>query len=134
MQQQAFFQRYKNAVNAHDAGALLALQDPSASGCKFDGSQILLRGLKETIPDGATVRFFPSVVDFAKVFGLGDVAYMPVAPTAVLGISYRKDSKDHVKISQIMQPVREDGDAVSLVPYCLTEKGKSMLDQKKGQP
>jgi len=129
--QQAFFQKYKDAVNRRDENALLALQDPVRSSCKFDGDQILLRELRHVIPDQATVRFFPSNTDFAKVFGFGDMAYLSVAPTAVLGISYRSATKERVSITQIMRPVRQSGESITLVPYCLTEKGKNLLEQRK---
>src|SRR5690242_14612372 len=82
--QQAFFQSYRNAVNAHDEKALLALEEPARSSCKYDGHQILFRDFRYSIPADAKVRFFPAAKDFAKDFGFGDTAYLPVAPTATL--------------------------------------------------
>jgi hypothetical protein len=128
--QQAFFNSYKNAVNAHDERALLALEDSSRGGCKFDGHQILLRDLRFSIPENAKVRFFPATPDFSKAFGLGDVAYLPIAPTATLGISYGSARKDHISSTEILRPIRQSGDTITLVPYCLTEKGNQLLEQK----
>jgi hypothetical protein len=129
--QQAFFHQYKTAVNGHDQAALFGLLDSARSSCKFNGDQILLRDLQKTIPDNARVRFFPSSTDFAKAFGLGDMAYFAVAPTAVLGVSFRSETKERVSITQIMRPVRESGGHYTLVPYCLTEKGKNALERKQ---
>jgi hypothetical protein len=128
--QQSFFQSYKNAVNAHDESALLALEDPARSSCKYDGRQILFRDFRFSIPPNAKVRFFPATKDFAKDFGLGDVAYLPVAPTATLGISYTSATKDHISSKEILRPVRQRGDTITLIPYCLTEKGQHLLEQK----
>jgi hypothetical protein len=128
--QQAFFDSYKNAVNAHDETALLALEDPARSSCKYDGRQILRKDLQRSIPDNAKVRFFPATRDFAKDFGLGDLAYLPVAPTAMLGISFGSATKDRISSSQILRPIRESEGAITLVPYCLTEKGQKLLEQK----
>jgi len=128
--QQAFFEKYKSAVNAHDESALLALEDPAQSECKFDGRQILLRDLRHTIPEDAKVRFFAVKLDLAKAAGFGDLAYVPVAPTAVLGISFRSATKERISITEIFRPVRQNGENFTLVPYCLTEKGKNLLKQK----
>lgn len=129
--QQAFFHHYKDAVNGHDQAALFGLLDFARSSCKFDGDQILLRDLQKTIPDNAQVRFFASNTDFVKAFGFGDMAYFPVAPTAVLGISFRSATKERVSVTQIMRPVRESGGRYTLVPYCLTEKGKNAMEKKQ---
>jgi hypothetical protein len=128
--QQAFFTSYKNAVNARDESALLDLEDPARSGCKYDGRQILLRDFRFSIPENAKVRFFPAQKDFAKAFGLGNVAYLPIAPTATLGISFGSATKDHVSSTEILRPIRQSGDTITLVPYCLTEKGQHLLKQK----
>ena len=128
--QQAFLQSYRNAVNAHNESALLALEDPARSSCKHDGRQILLKDLQRSIPDNAKVRFFPATRDFAKDFGLGDLAYLPIAPTAMLGISFGSATKDRISSSQILRPIRESEGAITLVPYCLTEKGQKLLEQK----
>jgi hypothetical protein len=129
--QQAFFHQYKDAVNGHDQAALFGLLDSARSSCKFDGDQILLRDLQKSIPDNAQVRFFASNTDFVKAFRFEDMAYFPVAPTAVLGISFRSATKERVSVTQIMRPVRESGGHYRLVPYCLTEKGKNALEQKQ---
>jgi len=128
--QHTFFEKYKNAVNAHDENALVALQDPAQSECKFDGRQILLRDLRNTIPDNAKVRFFPAKSDVARELGLGDFAYLPVAPTTILGVSFRSETKERISIVQIFRPVRQTGENFTLVPYCLTEKGRDLLRQK----
>jgi hypothetical protein len=59
------------------------------------------------------------------------MAYFPVAPTAVLGISFRSATKERVSVTQIMRPVRESGGRYTLVPYCLTEKGKNAMEKKQ---
>jgi hypothetical protein len=133
--QQAFFKKYKDAVNRHDEAALLALQDGSKKRCTASGEQLILKDLEKTIPDDAKVRFFITAYDFAKEMGLGDLAYLPVAPTAVLGISGRAKTETGVKVFTILRPVRQVGETISLVPYCLTEKGKALFEkQKASQP
>jgi hypothetical protein len=37
-----------------------------------------------------------------------------------------------VKIFTILRPVRQTGETFAFIPYCLTEKGKALLDQKTG--
>ncbi len=128
--QQAFFQSYRNAVNAHDEKALLALEEPARSSCKYDGHQILFRDFRFSIPADAKVRFFPATKDFAKDFGFGDVAYLPVAPTATLGISFASTTKNHVSSAEFYRPIYQSGETITLVPYCLTEKGQHLLEQK----
>ena len=128
--QQAFFESYKKAVNAHDESALLALEDPSRSSCKFDGSQLLLRDFRRPIPENARVRFFSSNKDLAKAFGFGDVAYLSTEPTAILGISFGSSSANHVSSTQILRPIRQSGDTITIVPFCLTEKGQQLLAHK----
>jgi len=128
--QQAFFQSYRNAVNAHDESALLALEEPARSSCKYDGHQILFRDFRYSIPANAKVRIFPATRDFAKDFGFGDVAYLPLAPTATLGISFASATKDHVSSAEVYRPIYQNGDTITLLPYCLTEKGEHLVEQK----
>jgi hypothetical protein len=128
--QQAFFERYKQAVNGRDKGALLAMQDPSVSRCKYDGREFLLQNLRYTIPARVKVRLFPSA-DLVKAFGMGEMAYMPVEPTALLGVEYENSTKDHVSVVQIIQPIRESGGTMTLVPYCLTDKGEQMRRERQ---
>ncbi len=129
--QQALFQKYKDAVNRHDAAALLALQDGSKKSCTASGDQLILKDLEKAIPGDAKVRFFTTADDFAKEIGLGDLAYLPVQPTAVLGISGRIKTDTGVKFVTILRPVRQVGEAISLVPYCLTKKGKALFEKKQ---
>jgi hypothetical protein len=128
--QQAFYQRYRSAVNARDESALLALEDSSRSGCKYSGGQLLLRDFRRPIPENAKVRFFSTQKDLAKAFGFGDVAYLSIEPTATLGISFASSSGNHVSSAEILRPVRQSGDSITIVPYCLTEKGQHLLEQK----
>ena len=128
--QQAFFQSYRNAVNAHDEKALLALEEPVRSSCKYDGHQILFRDFRFSIPENAKVRFFPATKDFAKDFGFGDVAYLPLAPTATLGISFASATRNHVGSVEVYRPIYQSGDTITLLPYCLTDKGQYVLNQK----
>ena len=128
--QQAFFDSYKNAVNGHDESALLALEDSARSGCKYDGRQILLRDFRHSIPENAKVRFFPATSDLSKALGFGDLAYLPVVPTATLGVSFGSGTKEHISLTQILRPIRQSGETITLVPYCLTEKGQHLLEQK----
>lgn len=129
--QQTFFQKYKDAVNRHDEAALMSLQDDSIKSCTAIGHQLILKDLNKTIPGDAQVRFFPTTEDLAKEMGLGELAYLPVQPTAVLGISGRFKSEHEVKIVTILRPVRQVGETITLVPYCLTEKGKALFEKKK---
>lgn len=129
--EQSFFQRYREAVNARDTGGLLALQDSAASSCKFDGREFLLKYLRYTIPADAKVRIFVVKEDLAKAAGLGSVAYMPTTPTGVLAIGYQNSTKNHVSAVQIMQPIVERGEAITLAPYCLTEKGEQLRKEKE---
>jgi hypothetical protein len=131
--QQSFYRQFREAINSRNASALLALQNPAVNNCKHAANEILLRDMRYTIPENAKVRLFPSTVDIAKEAGMGDVAYLPIAPTAMLGVSYRVATKDHVSLTQIMQPVRQDGDRITLVPYCLTEKGQELMNKKKAE-
>jgi hypothetical protein len=128
--EQAFFQKYRDAINARNESELLALQDAAIKSCKYDGRQFLLKNLRYTIPANAKVRLFPVKADLVKAFGLGEMVYMPVTPTAVLAIEYQNATKDHVSVVQIMQAVRESGDTIALAPYCLTEKGEQLRKEK----
>jgi hypothetical protein len=56
-EQQAFFRKYKDAVNRHDEAALMALQDGSMSGCAMVSRKSILQAFDKTIPDDAKVRF-----------------------------------------------------------------------------
>lgn len=129
-QQLRFFQAYKEAVNRHDETAFMALQDPSMSGCTAVSRRLLLQNLGRTIPGDAKVRYFAVTADFAKEMGFGDLAYLSAQPTAVLGIDARSVSDREIKIATILAPVRQTGDTWALVPYCLTDKGKALLEQK----
>jgi hypothetical protein len=119
--QQALFQRYKDAVNRHDEAALMRLQDDSIKTCAIIGRQIILKDMKNAIPDDAKVVFFATRKDFAKEMGLGELAYLSIQPTAVLGINSKR--------AMILRPVRQTAESWTLVPYCLTEKGKARLEQ-----
>ena len=125
--EQAFAQSYINAVNNHDVSALRALQDPSYTTCTNDGSKFLLRELKQDqISAKAKVRFFRMETDFTKLMGMEGLAYMAIQPTAILGIATVTETKEKVKMATILRPVRETADAITMVPYCLTDKGKSL--------
>lgn len=128
--QDTFFRQYKHAINSHDETALMSLQDDSIKRCKAISRELIAQGLKDTIPDNAKVRFFAATGDVAKDMGFGDMAYLSARPTAMLGISGRTASQREIKIVTILRPVRQEGDRISLVPYCLTEKGQQFLEQK----
>jgi len=130
--QQAFFQRYKNAVNQHDEAAFMALQDGSMNSCAFVSRKLILQHFDKTIPDSVKVRFFDATEDIAKEMGFGDLAYPSAQPTAVLGITGRTTSEREIKIVTILAPVRQTGESFAFVPHCLTEKGKALLEQKRG--
>jgi hypothetical protein len=131
-EQQAFFQQYKDAVNRHDDAALLSLQDGSMSSCTAVSRKLVLQDLDRTIPPDARVKFFAATEDMATEMGLGDLAYLSVQPTAILGVLGRTRSEREVKIVTIFRPVRQTGKTYAFVPYCLTEKGKALLEQKNG--
>jgi hypothetical protein len=128
--EQSFFERYRDAVNARDESALVALEDPSVKSCKFEGREFLIRNFRYTVPADAKVRLFPIHEDLAKAAGMGSIAYMPVIPTAVLAISYHNSTTNHVSSVSIMQAIRETGDSITVVPYCLTDKGEQMRKDK----
>jgi hypothetical protein len=130
--QQAFFREYKDAVNRHDEAALISLQDGSMNSCIAVSRKLILQDLDKTIPDDAKVRFFNSTEDLAKEMGFGDLAHLSAQPTAILGIIGSNKSEREVKIVTILRPVRQTGEAFAFVPYCLTEKGKALLEQKTG--
>jgi hypothetical protein len=123
--QQAFFRQYKDAVNRHDEGALMSLQDGSMNSCAVVSRKSILQDLDKAIPDDAKVRFFDATEDIAKEMGFGDLAYLSAQPTAVLGIVGGTKSEREIKIVTILRPVRQTGDSFAFVPYCLTEKGKA---------
>jgi hypothetical protein len=100
------------------------------NGCTTVGRRLILQNLDRTIPDDAEVRYFAVTTDIAREMGFGDLAYLSAQPTAVLGIVARTGSEHEVKIVTILAPVRQTGEALALIPYCLTEKGKALLDQK----
>lgn len=129
-QELRFFQAYKDAVNRHDEAAFMALQDASMNGCTTVGRRLILQNLDRTIPDDAKVRYFAVTTDVAAEMGFGDLAYLSAQPTAVLGIVARTGSERAVKIVTILAPVRQAGETLALIPYCLTGKGKALLDQK----
>jgi hypothetical protein len=131
-EQQAFFQRYRDAVNRHDDAALMSLQDGSMNSCTAVSRKLILQDLDKTIPADAKVKFFDATEDIAKEMGLDDLAYLSVQPTAVLGVVGGTKSERQVKIITILRPVRQTGKTYTLVPYCLTEKGKALLEQKSG--
>jgi hypothetical protein len=130
--QQAFFRKYKEAVNRRDEAALMSLQDDSMNSCAVVSRKSILEDLDKTIPDDAKVRFFDATEDIAKEVGFGDLAYLSAQPTAVLGIVGGTKSEREIKIVTILRPVRQTGEAFAFVPYCLTEKGKTLFEQKKG--
>ena len=130
--QRTLFQRYKDAVNRHDETALMSLQDDSMKSCAVVSRMSILQDLKRTIPDDAKIRFFAATEDLAQEMGFGDLAYLSTRPTAVLGIDARTKSEHEIKIVTILRPVRQAGEIYALVPYCLTEKGKALIDQKSG--
>jgi len=132
--QQQFFQKYKDAVNTHSEAALMALQDPSLKGCIATSSKLLLQDLSRTIADNAQVRFFNASEDLAKEMGMADLAYLSAQPTAILGIDSRTMSNNTIKMVTIFRPVRQTGDSYTLIPYCLTEQGKAVLEQKSQPP
>lgn len=135
VQQLHFFQAYKDAVNRHDEAAFMALQDASMNGCPNVGRSLVLQNFNKTIPDDAKVRYFAVTTDIAQEMGFGDLAYLSAQPTAVLGVIARTASDREVKIVTILAPVRQAADAFAFVPYCLTDKGKALLEQKnRAQP
>jgi ABC-type molybdate transport system substrate-binding protein len=125
-----FLQAYKDAVNRRDEAAFMALQDASMTGCTTVGRRLILQNFDKTIPDDAKVRYFAAATNIAEEMGFGDLAYLAAQPTAVLGIIARTGSAQEVKIVTILAPVRSTADAFAFVPYCLTDKGKALLEQK----
>jgi hypothetical protein len=130
--QEALFRRYQDAVNQHDEAALMSLQDASINSCATVARQAILQDMDKTIPDDVKVRFFDATEDIAQAMGLGDVLYLSARPTAVLGIVGSSKSEREIKIVTILRPVRQTGEAFAFVPYCLTEKGKALLERKDG--
>jgi hypothetical protein len=130
--QEAFFRQYKDAINRHDEAALMSLQDGSMASCVVVARKSILQDLDKTIPDDVKVRFFAATEDIAQEMGLGDLAYLSTQPTAVLGIVGGSKSEREIKIVTILHPVRQTGEAFAFVPYCLTEKGKALLERKNG--
>jgi hypothetical protein len=57
--------------------------------------------------------------------------YLSAQPTAIFGIIGGTESQREIKIVTILAPVRQTGESFAFVPYCLTEKGKALLEQKK---
>jgi hypothetical protein len=104
-----------------DEAALMRLQDDSIKTCAIVGRQIILKDMKNAIPDDAKVVFVATRKDFAKEMGLGELAYLSIQPTAVLGINSKR--------AMILRPVRQTAESWSLIPYCLTEKGKALSQQ-----
>jgi hypothetical protein len=134
-QQLRLLQAYKDAVSRHDEAAFMALQDSSINACTNVSRRLILQNFDKTIPDNAKVRFFDVTTDVAKEMGFGDLAYLSAQPTAVLGIVARTASDRDVKIVTILAPVRQTGETLALVPYCLTDKGKALLEDKnRAQP
>jgi hypothetical protein len=130
--QQAFFRQYKDAVNRRDGAALMSLQDDSMNSCAIVARKLILQDLDKTIADDAKVRFFDTTEDIAKEMGFGDLAYLSAQPTAVLGIVGGTKSEREIKIVTILRPVPQTGEIFTFVPYCLTEKGKALFEQKSG--
>jgi hypothetical protein len=110
----------------------MSLQDDSINSCATVARQAILQDLDKTIPDDVKVRFFDATEDIAQAMGLGDVLYLSARPTAVLGIVGSSKSEREIKIVTILRPVRQTGEAFAFVPYCLTEKGKALLERKDG--
>lgn len=134
-QQLRFFQAYKDAVNRRDEAAFMALQDASINGCTTVGRRLILQNFDKTIPDNAKVRYFAVAADIAEEMGFGDLAYLAAQPTGVLGIVARTASAQEIKIVTILAPVRQTAGGFAFVPYCLTDKGKALLEQKtRSQP
>ena len=131
-EQQTFFRRYKDAVNHHNEAELMALQDGSMNSCAVVSRKSILQAFDKTVPDDAKVRFFGATEDIAKEMGFGDLAYLSTQPTAILGITGRTASEREIKIITILAPVRQTGESFAFIPYCLTEKGKALLEQKRG--
>ena len=126
--QQNFARSYIDAVNNHNATSLLGLRDNSYSTCAEFGIKVLLRDLQQVqIPANAKLRFFTTSADFATLLRAEDVVYMPVRHTAIFGISFATATKDNVRFVSILRPVRETGETITLIPYCPTEKGKSLV-------
>jgi hypothetical protein len=132
-EQQAFFQRYKDAVNRHDDTVLMSMQDDSMNSCPAVSRKMILQELDKPIPDDAKVKFFDATEDIAKEMGFGDLAYLSVQPTAILGVLGKTTSGNEVKIINILRPVREASGKYTFIPYCLTEKGKTLFEQKYGK-
>ena len=99
--------------------------------CAFVNRKSILDDLNKTIPDEAKVRFFDATEDLSKEMGFGDLAYLSTQPTAVLGIVGGTRSEREVKIITIVRPVRQIGEALAFVPYCLTEKRRSTIPTEK---
>jgi hypothetical protein len=126
--QQNFARSYIDAVNNRSATSLLGLRDNSYSTCAEFGRKVLLRDLQQVqIPANAKLRFFTTSADFATLLRAEDVVYMPVRHTAIFGISFATATKDNVRFVSILRPVRETGETITLIPYCPTEKGKSLV-------
>jgi hypothetical protein len=126
--QQNFARSYIDAVNNRSATSLLGLRDNSYSTCAEFGIKVLLRDLQQVqIPANAKLRFFTTSADFATLLRAEDVVYMPVRHTAIFGISFATATKDNVRFVSILRPVRETGETITLIPYCPTEKGKSLV-------
>jgi len=133
--QQALFHRYKDAVDRQDETALMALQDDSIKSCAAIARPLILSDLRRTIPDDAEGRFFAAPPELIKQMGVGELMYLPVRPTAVLGISGRaRSGGGAAEVVTILRLVRQTGDRFTLVPYCLTEKGAALVEPKPAPP
>jgi hypothetical protein len=115
--------QYKDAKRRGDEAALMSIQDESMKECATLYRDVILKDLKTPISDDARIVFFASSKDFAKDMGFGELAYLSARPTAILGIDMRRTT--------ILRPVRQSGASWKLIPYCLTEKGKAMLEERR---
>jgi hypothetical protein len=115
--------KYKEAIRRGDEAGLMSIQDESMKECVTLYRDVIVKDLKTPISDDAKIVFFASSKDFANDMGFGELAYLSAQPTAILGIDMGRTT--------ILRPVRQSGEAWKLIPYCLTEKGKAMLEERR---
>ena len=129
--QNAFASSYRNAVNHRDRAALMALEHPSISSCTYLNERMRFADFRHTIPASGPasvkVRFFASSHDLVKAMDMEKLVYLPVRPTAILGISVETREQNMIKSFTILRPVRQEGQTIRIVPYCLTPEGHAKV-------
>jgi len=145
-EQRQFVSAYREAVATGRPDAIRALVHPSSLACSASDtgreylSEIHPRDAKRVIPADARAIVVPMTRDLPMPSIIADMAALPVRATEVFALDYKFEERDNNGVllkssgGTVMRTLASHEGRLTIVDYCLTEKGETAWRQKRKKP